>query len=50
MQRCIYENDDIMVEHSVMRFQDGARESVIKVKMQEDGQMIRSETGASLMK
>ncbi|MFQ3212314.1 hypothetical protein ABXT70_13650 [Candidatus Njordibacter sp. Uisw_039] len=44
------QNYDIMVEHSVMRFQDGSRESVIKVKMQEDGQMIRSETGASLMK
>ena len=44
------QNYDIMGEHSVMRFQDGSRDSVIKVKMQEDGQTIRSETGASLMK
>jgi hypothetical protein len=50
MHRCIYENDDILVEHSVMRFQDGSRESLISVKMLENGQVVRTETGASLMK
>ena len=50
MQRCIYENDDILVTHSVMRFQDGSRESVLIVKMIENGQVIRSESGATPMK
>lgn len=50
MLRCIYENKDILVEHSVMRFQDGSRESLISVKMIENGQVVRQETGASLMK
>ena len=50
MHRCIYENKDILVEHSVMRFQDGSRESLISVKMIENGQVVRQETGASLMK
>ena len=50
MQRCIYENDDILVEHSVMRFPDGTRESLISVKMIENGQIIRVETGATPMR
>ena len=50
MHRCIYENDDILAEHSVMRFQDGSRESLLSVQMIEDGQIIRQEPGASLMK
>ena len=50
MHRCIYENNDILVEHSVLRFQDGSRESLISVKMIENGQVVRQETGASLMK
>ena len=50
MQRCIYENDDILVTHAVMRFQDGSRESVLGAKMIENGLIIRSETGATPMK
>ena len=50
MTRCIYENDDILVTHLVMRFQDGSRESVLIVKMIENGQVIRSESGATPMK
>tara|TARA_B100000795_G_scaffold266558_1_gene249934 strand:+ start:252 stop:584 length:333 start_codon:yes stop_codon:yes gene_type:complete len=49
MARCIYENDDIMVDHSVMRFPDGSRESIIRVRMIEDGKIIRMETGATQM-
>jgi len=37
MHRCIYENDDILVEHSVMRFKDGSRESLISMQMLENG-------------
>ena len=50
MARCIYENDDILVEHFVMRFPDGTRESVLVVNTLENGQVIRQETGATLMK
>jgi len=50
MHRCIYENNDILLEHSVLRFQDGSRESLISVKMIENEQVVRQETGASLMK
>ncbi len=50
MVRCIYENDDILVEHFVMRFPDGTRESVLVVNTLENGQVIRQETGATLMK
>jgi len=50
MHRCIYENDEILVEHSVIRYQDESRESLISVKMLENGQVLRQETGASLMK
>ena len=50
MHRCIYENDEILVEHSVIRYQDESRESLISVKTLENGQVLRQETGASLMK
>lgn len=50
MSRCIYENDDIIVDHFVTRFPDGSRESIIRVRMLVDGQIIRMETGASPMK
>ena len=50
MHRCIYENDEIIVEHSVIRYQDESRESLISVKMIENGQIIRVETGATPMK
>ena len=45
--RCLYENDDIMVEHSVMSFPDGSREAVIAVNMLKDGKIVRMETGAT---
>lgn len=48
--RCIYENDDIMVEHSFMEFPDGSREAVLVVHTLQDGQIIRTETGATLLK
>lgn len=47
--RCIYENDEILVEHSVMDFPDGTREAVMAVHKVEDGQLVRSETGATLL-
>ena len=46
-QRCLYENGDILVEHSVMDFPDGTREAVMAVHMLKDGKIIRTETGAT---
>jgi len=47
--RCIYENEDILVEHSVMDFPDGTTEAVMSVHTIKDGQIIRTETGATLI-
>ena len=47
--RCIYENDDILVEHSVMDFPDGTTEAVMAVHTKKDGKIFRTETGATLI-
>jgi hypothetical protein len=49
-ERCIYENDEILVEHSVMDFPDGTRETVMGVHVLKDGKILRSGTGATLIK
>ena len=46
-QRCLYENDEVMVEHSVMDFSDGTREAIISFTRLRDGLIIPSETGAT---
>ena len=46
-QRCIYENDDIVVGHTIMDFPDGTREAVITVHKLKDGKIIETETGAT---
>ena len=45
--RCLYENDDIIVEHIFIDFPDGSREAIMSVHMLENGKIIRSETGAT---
>ncbi|HIG33440.1 MAG TPA: hypothetical protein EYQ11_00970 [Candidatus Poseidoniales archaeon] len=47
--RCIYENDEILVEHSLMGFPDGSKEAVMAVHTKKDGRLIRTETGATLL-
>ena len=47
--RCVYENDEILVEHSIMDFPDGTTEAVMSVHMLQDGKIIRTETGATLI-
>lgn len=49
-QRCVYENDDILVEHSFMSFPDGSREAVLTANTLKDGKIVRMESGASLLK
>lgn len=48
--RKIYENDDIMVAHSLMDFPDGTTEAVMSVNLLKDGKVIRLETGATPIK
>lgn len=47
--RCIYENDEIIVEHSFMSYPDDTREAVMLVAMLKDGKVIRMETGATAL-
>ena len=46
-QRCIYENEDIIVAHQVMDFPDSTREAVMVVHTLENGLIVRTETGAT---
>ena len=48
--RYIYENADILVEHSVMDFPDGTCEAVMEVHTLKGGKILRTETGATLIK
>ena len=46
-QRCIYENEEILVTHSMMNFPDGTSEAVMVVNQLKDGKVVRVETGAT---
>ena len=47
--RCVYENDDILVEHSFMSYPDDTREAVMMIALKKDGIIIRVETGATTL-
>jgi hypothetical protein len=47
--RCVYENDDIMVQHSFMSYPDETKEAVMLVAMLKDGKIVRMETGATAL-
>jgi ketosteroid isomerase-like protein len=46
-RRCIYENDDILVVHTVNDYTDGTREAVLSAYSLKDGKIVRLETGAT---
>ncbi len=48
-RRCIYENDDILVMHSINDYPDGTREAVLASYSLKDGKITRLETGATLL-
>ena len=48
-QRCLYENEEVMVEHSVMDFADGTREAIIGFNRLQDGLIVHTESGATLV-
>ena len=43
--RCIYENDDIIVEHQIINYRSGDREALMLVHQLKDGLMWRTESG-----
>ena len=45
--RCVYENDDIMVHHNIGSFPDGTKEAIMAVHTLKDGKIIRTETGST---
>lgn len=45
--RCLYENDDILVIHTVLAFQNESREAAMIVNSKKNGKIIRTETGVS---
>lgn len=45
--RCIYENDDILVTHSIMTFPNGTRDAVMYVATKRDSKILRIETGST---
>lgn len=46
-RRCLYENDDILVVHSVNDYPDGTREAVLMAMLLDGGKIKRVETGAT---
>ena len=46
-RRCIYENEDVLVEHRVAKYPSGDREAVLLVHLKKDGLLFRTETGAT---
>ncbi len=49
-RRRIYENDDILVVHSINDYPDGTREAVLMALTVKDGKIRRVETGATPLK
>ena len=45
--RLIYENDDIIVMHSIGTFPNGSRDAVMYVGLKRDGKIYKSETGST---
>ncbi len=45
--RCIYENDDILVMHSIRHFPDGSKEAIMAVHKLSNGKIVKTESGAT---
>ena len=48
--RCLYENEDIIVIHSITKFPNGTLDAVMMVSMKKDDLIWRTETGSTLLK
>ena len=49
-QRCIYENDEILVTHSFNTYASGDKEALLMVHQKKAGLLWRTETGATPIK
>ena len=47
--RCVYENSEILVEHSFMSYPDNTREAVMMVAKLKEGKILHMETGATAL-
>ena len=45
--RCLYENEEVMVDHTVMNFPDGSCEAIVGFNRLQDGLIVHMETGAT---
>ena len=45
--RCLYENDEVLVMHNVLSFPDGTKEAVLAFHRIKDGRIYSTETGAT---
>ena len=45
--RCIYENGDILVMHSIGHFPDGTKEAIMAVHTLSNGKIVKTESGAT---
>ena len=46
-RRCIYENDDILVQHMKADYSNGTKDAIMHVSIQKDGLLWRTETGVT---
>ena len=46
-QRCIYENEDILVTHNIATFENGSIEAILQSILKKDGRLWHGETGAT---
>ena len=46
-RRCLYENEDLMVEHQFISYSSGDREALMLVHLLKDGLLWRTESGAT---
>ena len=44
---CLYENEEVLVNHSAIDFPDGTTEAILRCSLLKDGKLIRSETGVA---
>ena len=45
--RCIYENENILVMHSIGHFPDGTKEAIMAVSTLSNGKIVKTESGAT---
>ena len=46
-RRCLYENEEILVEHRIVTYGSGDREALMLVHIKKDGLLWRTESGAT---